>query len=141
MAQHIDTITHAPVSANHGVGHMNKWGEFRIRDIYVPNRSDVALTLFGDRKLRGRIVDVSNNNTADGQYAVVEQGIYFIPPPDPDYRYLLKLLESATGKITEVTALDGDPFYRLSASPDGRSILCTLRYQANSDLMLVENFR
>jgi hypothetical protein len=44
----------------------------RLRDIYLPDPQQVALELFGDQVLEGRVIDVSDNQQPGGAYAVVE---------------------------------------------------------------------
>ncbi len=70
-------------------------------------------------------------------FAVVEQGIYFVPDPNTS----VKFLTFATGKVTTIAKLSGYAAYGFSVSPDGRWLLYS-QYELNgADLMLVENFR
>ncbi len=77
-------------------------------------------------------------------WALTERGIYFVPSdwsPSPS----IEFLSFATGKVTQIVALEKPPVRwvlpGLSISPDGRWILCALVEQDTSDIMLVENFR
>jgi len=78
---------------------------------------------------------------AEQWFAVVERGIYFIPPRNPDRTYSIQFLEFASGKITSIATIDKPLSSGLTVSPDGRSLLYTQVDQQGSDLMLVENFR
>jgi eukaryotic-like serine/threonine-protein kinase len=78
-------------------------------------------------------------------WTVVEQGIYFITAEQPA-RPAIEFFSFMTGRVTEVAAL-AKPFRPwtnpegLSVSADGRRILYTQEDRADSDLLLVENFR
>ena len=74
-------------------------------------------------------------------FALVNDGIYFIPEPSTDGKYSIQFLSFATAKVKVVAPLSGKPAEGLSVSPDGRSILFSQFDEAGSDLMLVENFR
>jgi tricorn protease-like protein len=52
-------------------------------------------------------------------FAVVEQGIYFVPKPNSS----VKFLSFATGKVTTIAQLSGYAAYGFSVSPDGRWLL------------------
>jgi hypothetical protein len=72
---------------------------------------------------------------------IADDGIYFIPRPDPTKGYSIRFLELATGKIKTIAELGKQPCGGLTVSPDRRWALYTQQDQAVSDLMLVENFR
>jgi Tol biopolymer transport system component/DNA-binding winged helix-turn-helix (wHTH) protein len=78
------------------------------------------------------------------QWALAENGIYFIPRKKA-HRPLLKFFSFATGQITSIVQLERDaingPYSGLAVSPDGRWLLCPLIEQDSSDIMLVENSR
>jgi hypothetical protein len=74
-------------------------------------------------------------------YAVANDGIYFIPRPDPVRGYAIRFLELATGRIKTIAELGKQFSWGLTVSPDRRWALYTQPDQAGSDLMLVENFR
>ena len=73
-------------------------------------------------------------------FALVKEGIYFIPEPKPDGKSSIEFLNLETGQIKSVIPVSR-PNAGLSLSPDGRSLLFTQFDEAGSDLMLVENFR
>jgi eukaryotic-like serine/threonine-protein kinase len=75
-------------------------------------------------------------------FAVVEQGIYFIPGwsrgDNPSIRYL----SFATGKTETIATLSKDgAAYGFSVSPDGHWLLYSQYQSSESDLWMVENFR
>jgi hypothetical protein len=76
-------------------------------------------------------------------FAIAEEGIYFIPAPGAD-GYTLRFLSFASGRASDLAAI-GDPQWMLNVSPglrrDRRSVLYTQARQAASNLMLVENFQ
>ncbi len=74
-------------------------------------------------------------------FAVVDQGIYFIPKAPPGDNSSLKFLSFATGKVTTLAQFSGLAAYGFSVSPDGRWLLYSQYEQNGADLMLVENFR
>jgi Tol biopolymer transport system component len=78
------------------------------------------------------------------QWALAENGIYFIPRKEI-HRPLLKFFSFDTSRIIPIARLEKDsingPYSGLAVSPDGRWLLCPLTEQNNSDVMLVENFQ
>jgi Tol biopolymer transport system component len=75
-------------------------------------------------------------------WAVAEKGIYFATANTPS-QPVIELFSFATGKVTQVAALDrslsrSEP--GLAISPDGRWLLFAQMDQSGSDVMLVENF-
>jgi eukaryotic-like serine/threonine-protein kinase len=75
-----------------------------------------------------------------GAFAIVNEGIYFIPRPDAAGRHSIRFFNFATKRIWSISTI-GTPQGHLSVSPDGRWILYSQIDQMGSDLMLVENFR
>ena len=73
-------------------------------------------------------------------FALVDDGIYFIPDPNADGKYSVQFLSFATVKVKTVAPISRSHCEGLSVSPDGRSILFSQLDEASSDLMLVENF-
>jgi Tol biopolymer transport system component len=73
-------------------------------------------------------------------YALVEGGIYFISKPDPKSGYSIRFLNTTTGKIQQIAPV-ANPSGGLTVSPDHRWILFAQTERAQSNLMLVENFR
>src|SRR5262249_13089955 len=81
-------------------------------------------------------------STTDHAYAVVNEGIYFIPRPDAAGNYSIQFTDFATQKIRTITTIDRQTLgMGLSVSPDRRWVLWSQWDQSGSDLMLVENFR
>jgi hypothetical protein len=74
-------------------------------------------------------------------FAILKEGIYFIPRPDAAGRYSIQFFNFPTKKIRSITTIEKPIESYLSVSPDGRWILYSQIDQAGSDLMLVENFR
>jgi Tol biopolymer transport system component len=74
-------------------------------------------------------------------FVVVNDGIYFMPRPDPKSGYSIQFLNTTTGKIRRIASLGKQEAYMGAVSPDRRRILYWQADQAGSDLMLVENFR
>jgi hypothetical protein len=74
-------------------------------------------------------------------FAVVDEGIYFIPRPGSAAGSSIQFLSFATGKTRLVSTLNNPTGHGLTVSPDSQWILFAQRDQFGSDLMLVENFR
>jgi Tol biopolymer transport system component len=85
-------------------------------------------------------------------FAVVKEGIYFIPRPysagaysiqsfNFASRYSIQFFNFATRRIRSISMVERPVFNYLSVSPDGRWMLYSQIDQVGSDLMLVENFR
>ena len=71
-------------------------------------------------------------------FAIVDQGIHFIPDSKPR---AVQFLSFATGKVTTTAKVAQEPAWGFSVSPDGRWLLYAQYAPRGSDLMLVENFR
>jgi hypothetical protein len=74
-------------------------------------------------------------------FAVVKEGIYFIPRSDAAGRHSIQFFNFATKKIRSISTIESGIGEYLSVSPDGQWILYSQNDQVGSDLMLVENFR
>ena len=74
-------------------------------------------------------------------FAVVKEGIYFIPRPDSASRCSIQFFDAATTRTRLIATIEKPVRWRLSVSPDGRWILYSQVDEVGSDLMLVENFR
>jgi Tol biopolymer transport system component len=85
-----------------------------------------------------RVFDLRLND-----YAIVQDGIYFIPRLDPGDKsdYSIQFFDTTTGKIRRIASLGKSWAFNLAVSPDRRWALYTQLDQGGSDLMLVENFR
>jgi Tol biopolymer transport system component len=73
-------------------------------------------------------------------FAVVPDGIYFVPGETSDTRSI-QFFSFRTGAVTVVAPIEGTPNQGLSVSPDGHYILYSQTHQQSSELMLLENFR
>ncbi len=72
-------------------------------------------------------------------YAILRQGIYFIPRPDPAWS--INFLNFETGAITRFLTLPRLPGWGFDVSRDGQEILYTQCDSQGDDLMLIEDFR
>ena len=50
----------------------NSWVNFRINDAYVPEPVQILMELHGEDLLQGKIIDMSDSDSQDEQFAVVE---------------------------------------------------------------------
>jgi Tol biopolymer transport system component len=90
----------------------------------------------------GEETQVLESLVSNGNFAVVDSGIYFIPtPPAGATSSSIQFFSFATGKIRPVAATKKPALFGLTISPDGRSILYTQIDQSAQELMLVENFQ
>ncbi|HSB12908.1 MAG TPA: hypothetical protein VLE22_00530, partial [Bryobacteraceae bacterium] len=71
-------------------------------------------------------------------FAVVEQGIYFIARMSEP---VVQFFEFATKKVVTIARLQRTAAYGLDVSRDGRSLVYSEYGPWQGDLMLVENFR
>jgi Tol biopolymer transport system component/DNA-binding winged helix-turn-helix (wHTH) protein len=74
-------------------------------------------------------------------FAVVDQGIYFIPAWKGKENSSVQFLSFSTGKVATIATLSGAAAYGLSTSYDGRWLLYSQYQPSGSDLWMVENFR
>ena len=74
-------------------------------------------------------------------FAVANEGIYFIPRADAEGRYAIQFFSLAALRSWPVLPLSGTVSNGLSISPDGRTLLYAQTDEQKSELMLVENFR
>ena len=83
------------------------------------------------------------DNIEGSSCAVLDNGIYFIRPPEAGGSPALEFLDFATSSIQHIASIPQLAVWRgLSVSADGRYALYTQEDQVpGSDLMLVENFR
>jgi dipeptidyl aminopeptidase/acylaminoacyl peptidase len=77
-----------------------------------------------------------------GNWAVVEEGIYFLNPEAKDGA-AIEFFSFATRRVTKVAGLGNVSLFPhgFAVSPDRRWILYPLWEQSGSDIMFVENFR
>jgi hypothetical protein len=50
----------------------NPWVQFRINDAYVPEPAQILMELHGTDLLLGKIIDISDRNSSEKAFAVVE---------------------------------------------------------------------
>ncbi len=50
----------------------DRWINFRIRDVFIPDPEKLLITLYGDDILQGRVMDLSDSGDEREAYAVVE---------------------------------------------------------------------
>jgi hypothetical protein len=74
-------------------------------------------------------------------FVPLNDGIYFVAPPDSAGKHSIQFLSFATGATRTLASIPGLPREGLTVSPDRRTILYTQHDSPGSDLMLVENFR
>jgi eukaryotic-like serine/threonine-protein kinase len=74
-------------------------------------------------------------------FAVVDQGIYFIPALDAKENSSVRFLNFATGRAEKIATLSGTSAYGFSVSSDSRWLLYSQYEPRGSDLWMVENFR
>jgi Tol biopolymer transport system component/DNA-binding winged helix-turn-helix (wHTH) protein len=79
------------------------------------------------------LASLLNNN-----FALVPQGIYFVPDSRP---YSIRFLNFSTGKEVAIANLPREPAWGFSVSPDGRWLLYSEYEAVRADLMLVDNFQ
>jgi Tol biopolymer transport system component len=101
-------------------------------------KNDGARNLWKRHRDGGEEIQVLESVVA-GAFALVSEGIYFIPKADSVGRYSIQFFDFATKRIRSISTVES-PQGHLSLSPDGRWILYTQTDQVGSDLMLVENF-
>jgi Tol biopolymer transport system component len=78
---------------------------------------------------------------SSGKWTVTEKGIYFFRAPDDKGQSELCLYEFGTGRTKTITYITNGIEYAVSATPDGNVIAYSQVDVANTDLMLVENYR
>ena len=74
-------------------------------------------------------------------FALVSDGIYFIPEPSADGKCFIQFLSFGTQKVKTVAQIPSRSQKGLTVSPDRTYVLYTQIDDESSDLMLVENFR
>jgi len=79
----------------------------------------------------GKIFDQS-------QWALVTEGIYFIPQDNPRS---ISFYDFGTKHTREIFKADKDLSMGMSISPDGRYLLYSQKDESNADIMLVNHFR
>ena len=119
------------------------WGPNESPDgkfIYCVRNTADGFTLLRVPTEGGEVQQILDSLADGGDYAVVEDGIYFAPRRDPKSGYSIQFLNTTTGRIQRIASIEKLPQGCLTVSPDRRWILYAQADQAGSDLMLVENF-
>ena len=50
----------------------NRWVNFKIKDVYVPDPAQILMELHGNDVLQGKIIDASDSGFQQDAFAVVE---------------------------------------------------------------------
>jgi hypothetical protein len=50
----------------------DRWVNFKIRDVYVPDPAEILMKLHGDNLLQGKVIDSSDSGFQQDAFAVVE---------------------------------------------------------------------
>jgi hypothetical protein len=103
-------------------------------------KSDEASSLWTVPRDGGEEIQVLKS-VDERAFAIVDEGIYFIPRPDSADRYSIQFFHFVTKKTRSIATIESAIEYYLSVSPDRRWIIYSQVDQQGSDLMLVENFR
>jgi Tol biopolymer transport system component len=74
-------------------------------------------------------------------FALAAGGAYFVRAPTQGRALEIEFLDFRTGRSRRVGEISSRSFGALSATPDGRFLIYTLRPELESDIMLVDNFR
>jgi serine/threonine protein kinase len=74
-------------------------------------------------------------------YAVMDDGLYFIPRPDAGGKASLQFFDFATNTVKTVASLSGRLAIGMTVSPDRLSVIYSRIDESGSDLVLIENFR
>ena len=89
----------------------------------------------------GEVTKVLDAVHPSAHWTVGKDGIYFFTVPDARGFTEIIVSEFAGGKTKKIRTIERGVDFRMTVSPDGRTILYTQSDEAGSDLMLVENFR
>jgi hypothetical protein len=50
----------------------DRWVNFKIRDVYVPDPAEILMKLHGDNLLQGKVIDSSDSGLQQDAFVVVE---------------------------------------------------------------------
>ena len=50
----------------------DRWVNFKIRDVYVPDPAEILMKLHGDNMLQGKVIDSSDSGLQQDAFVVVE---------------------------------------------------------------------
>ena len=73
-------------------------------------------------------------------FALADDGIYYIPETAADGSTSVRFRSFATGQDTEIAAIK-NPYTGLTVSPDRKTILFSVGVRTGSNVMVVDNFR
>jgi hypothetical protein len=88
-----------------------------------------------------RVASLEMVGTRSQNYAVRQEGIYYVTAPDPEHWFELWLYRFATGESESIRRIEKRIGEGLSVSPDGHWLLFAADEARNGDLYMVENFR
>jgi hypothetical protein len=74
-------------------------------------------------------------------YDISDRGIYFVQQSGSEERPVIRFYSFASGSVTPVITLNCIVDVGMTVARDGSSLLYTQLDSADSDLMLIENFR
>jgi Tol biopolymer transport system component/predicted Ser/Thr protein kinase len=74
-------------------------------------------------------------------FAVTEEGLYFLAPAGDSASSLLRFFDFRTRASRTILEIDKGPWFGVSVSPDGKSLLYSIQDRYDSDLMMVERVR
>ena len=112
---------------------------------FLKGRFEFSISPYEDVSSLWRILpDGTESQVLDSvfaiNYAVVKDGIYFIPAPR-DRQFAIHFLSFSSGQTNQLASISKEVQYGFSVSPDERWILYSQMDHRYSDLMLVKNFR
>jgi Tol biopolymer transport system component/DNA-binding winged helix-turn-helix (wHTH) protein len=88
----------------------------------------------------GKPERVTGRIAKDVAFAVGNEGIYYVTPPESPTRQLIHFLEFSTNQSRPVVVADREIGLGMSLSKDGRFLIFPQRDQAGSDLMIIRDF-
>jgi Tol biopolymer transport system component len=108
--------------------------------LYFVNGGRVSTINTTPRKSESTVIALAGMPAVSDQslWTVVPNGIYFAPMESPKS---VEYFDFATKHVRRICKFEKNFNNGLSVSPDGRWLLYTQVDKANSDIMLVENFR
>jgi Tol biopolymer transport system component len=110
------------------------------KTLYYTKTRNAGLTPIYARALPGGAERMAFAAAVNDAFAVTGDGIYYFTQAS-EGGFALQFVETATGRVRTMTTVDVVPAWRLTVSPDGRTVVFGARKPANSDLMWIEDFR
>lgn len=74
-------------------------------------------------------------------FAVTEEGLYFLARAGDSTSSLLRFFDFRTRASRTILEIDKGPWFGVSVSPDGKSLLYSIQDRYDSDLMMFERVR